>query len=200
MKPSKNLFTVSLESTLLDTLEIIKDKKLSAIPVVEGKKFCGAISKEQIYDFYYENDEKIKADLDNTKVKEILINDIPTIEPMENIEKAAGNFAEKHVPFIAVVDAEGIFKGIVTHLAIYEEFKDIFGFDKGEKITIISHDIPGQISKLSRTIVENDGDIISFVVLDPKSVTHIREIDIRVKSKNIDLLIKKIKDAGFSVR
>ena len=66
--------------------------------------------------------------------------------------------------------------------------------------SVIAYDIPGQISKLSRIITENKGQIISFVVVDPKSVTEVKEIVIRLSTDNMDEILKKVKEAGFKIQ
>jgi len=51
-----------------------------------------------------------------------------------------------------------------------------------------------------KIITENKGDIISFVVIDPKSLTEVKEIIIRLKTANFDGIVSKVKDAGFKVQ
>jgi acetoin utilization protein AcuB len=193
------LVTVSTKASLKEALQLIEDNGFLSIPVVCGDKFYGAIGSERIYAFGYEQGLN-KEELGNKHTVDLLMRtDLPQVDPFDNLEKAADLLAQKNVPFVAVVDENGIFKGILTHKIIFEQFIEIFGFNKGQRLSVIAFDIPGQISRLSRIISDNDGDILSFVVVDPKSVAKVKEIVMRVKTKNLDKIIKKIKDAGFKV-
>ena len=92
-----------------------------------------------------------------------------------------------------------ILKGIVTHHAIFHQFTELFGLNKGRRLAVIAYDIQGQISKLSKIITENKGDIISFVVIDPKSLTEVKEIVVRLETDNYEDIVAKVKAAGFKV-
>lgn len=193
------LATVSTKASLKEALQIIESNGFLSIPVVDGDKFYGSIGSESIYAFCYEQGLS-KEDFNNNYVSELMRTDLPQVGPFDVIEKAANHLAQKNVPFVAVIDEYGVFKGILTHKIIFEQFIEIFGFNKGQRVAVIAFDIPGQISRLSRIVSDNDGDILSFVVVDPKSVAKVKEIVMRIKTNNLERIIKKIKDAGFKVR
>jgi len=133
------------------------------------------------------------------KVKELMREDIPVLNLYDDIEKAAHVLETYGVPFVAVIDENEEFEGIITHHTIFKTFVDIFGMGKGDKITVFVYDIPGQIAKLSEIITRIGGDIISFVVLDPKVKTDVREIVIRIKTDRLAETIEAIEKAGFRV-
>lgn len=194
-----NLVTVSPEDNISTALKVIDDNNFLSIPVAIGNRFYGTISKDRIYAFYYEKSIDKKCLLTDFLVENVMRTDIPTIQLGDAMEKAAHFLEVKNVPFVAVMDDDK-FKGIVTHHAIFHEFTEVFGLNKGKRIAIIAYDIPGQISKLSNIITENKGDIISFVVLDPKSVTEIKEIVLRIRTENYEDIITKIAAAGFKIQ
>lgn len=194
------LVTVSPEATIKKALEIIDEHNFLSIPVVVGDKFYGAISKDKIYAFYYEKCVDKQCLLSDFTVEAVMRTDFPKIHPFEEVEKAVSYLAKMSIPFVAVIDELGAFKGILTHHAVFEQFIDVFGLNKGERLAIIAFDIPGQISKLSKIVTENNGDIISFVVVDPKSVADVREVVMRIRTDDIALITKKVKEAGFKVQ
>ncbi|KYH32423.1 CBS domain protein [Clostridium tepidiprofundi DSM 19306] len=198
--PSKKLITVSPKESVKRAFDLIEENNFLSIPVAEGDKFYGAISKERIYAFYFEKSLDKKVLLEDFLVENVMRTDVPTISPLANIEEAAHFLEVKNTAFVAVIDEYGSFKGIVTHHAVFHEFTELFGVDKGKRIAVIAYDIPGQISKLSRLITENNGNIISFVVVDPKTATEVKEIVVRLKTDNYDEIVKKIKNAGFQVQ
>lgn len=200
MLPRERLVTITPNDTIKRALEVIEENNFLSIPVAEGDKFYGAISKDRIYAFYYEKSVEKQYLLSDFKVENVMRTDVPEIHPLEQTEKAAHFLEVKNVAFVAVIDEYNTFKGIVTHHAIFHEFTELFGLNKGRRLAIIAYDIPGQISKLSRIISDNGGDIISFVVVDPRSVTDVKEVVVRVRTENFPEILEKVKDAGFKIQ
>ena len=200
MLPKEKLVTITPSDTIKRALEVIEENNFLSIPVTQGEKFYGSISKDKIYAFYFEKSVDKDCLLSDFKVENVMRTNVPAIHPLEQMEKAAHFLEVKNISFVAVVDEYGSFKGIVTHHAIFHEFTELFGLNKGRRLAIMAYDIPGQVSKLSRIISENGGDIISFVVVDPKSVTDVKEIVIRVRTENFQDILEKVKDAGFKIQ
>lgn len=200
MLPIEKLVTIAPKDTIKKALELIDANNFLSIPVAEDGKFYGSISKDKIYAFYFEKCLDKECLLSDFKVENIMRDDVPTIHPLEQMEKAAHFLEVKNVPFVAVVDEYGSFKGIIPHYAVFHEFTELFGLNKGRRLAVIAYDIPGQVSKLSRIISENGGDIISFVVVDPKSVTDVKEIVIRVRTENFQQILEKVRESGFKIQ
>lgn len=200
MLPKEKLITISPKETIKRALELIDENNFLSIPVAEDDKFYGSISKDRIYAFYFEKSVEKEYLLSDFKVENVMRTDVPTIHPLEQMEKAAHFLEVKNVAFVAVVDEYNAFKGIITHHAIFHEFTELFGLNKGRRLAVIAYDIPGQLSKIARIISENGGDIISFVVVDPKSVTDVKEIVVRVRTENFQEILEKVKEAGFKIQ
>jgi acetoin utilization protein AcuB len=165
MLPVEKLITITPNETIKKALEVIEENNFLSIPVAEGDKFYGSISKDRIYAFYYEKCVDKQCLLSDFKVENVMRTDVPSIHPLEQMEKAAHFLEIKNIAFVAVVDDYGVFKGILTHHGVFQQFTQLFGLNKGERLAVIAFDIPGQISRLSKIITENNGDIISFVVV-----------------------------------
>lgn len=200
MLPTSQLVTITPKDTIKRALEIIDENNFLSIPVAEGEKFYGSISKDRIYAFYFEKSLDKECLLSDFLVQDVMRTDVPSIHPLDQMEKAAHFLEVKNIAFVAVVDENDAFKGIVTHHAIFHEFTELFGLNKGRRLAVIAYDIPGQVSKLSKIIAENNGDIISFVVVDPKSVTEVKEIVIRIRTENFQGILEKVKEAGFKIQ
>lgn len=200
MVPKNELIMVTPNNTIKRTLELLGKTTFSSIPVVDGDKFYGAVTKEKLYSFFYEKGLDRQSFLTDFTVQNVIDTDVPIISPFELIEKAAHFLEIRNTTFVAVVGDDGKFKGIITHHAIFHEFTDLFGLNKGRRVSVIAYDIPGQISKLSRIVSENNGDIISFVVIDPESLTDVKEIAMRIRTDDFQLLTQKITEAGFKIQ
>jgi len=200
MLSKDKLITVTPKITIGKALQIIDENNFLSIPVVEDNKFYGSISKERIYTYYYEKCVDKKCLLSDFVVENVMRTDVPVINPMQEVEEAAHFLETRSVSFVAVVDNNGEFKGIVTHHAIFHQFTELFGLNKGKRLAVIAYDIQGQVSKLTKIITENKGDIISLVIVDPKSVTDVKEIVLRLDTDNFDDIVSKVKTAGFKVQ
>jgi acetoin utilization protein AcuB len=200
MLSKEKLITVTPKVTIGKALEIMDQNNFLSIPVVEDNKFYGSISKERIYTYYYEKCVDKQCLLSDFVVENVMRTDVPVINPMQEVEEAAHFLETKNVSFVAVVDNFGEFKGIVTHHAIFHQFTELFGLNKGKRLAVIAYDIQGQVSKLTKIITENKGDIISLVIVDPKSVTDVKEIIVRLDTDNFDDIVAKVKVAGFKVQ
>jgi acetoin utilization protein AcuB len=200
MLSKEKLITVTPKVTIGKALEIMNENNFLSIPVVEDNKFYGSISKERIYTYYYEKCVDKECLLSDFVVENVMRTDVPVINPMQQVEEAAHFLETRSVSFVAVVDNYGEFKGIVTHYAIFHQFTELFGLNKGKRLAVIAYDIQGQVSKLTKIITENKGDIISFVIVDPKSVTDVKEIVVRLDTDNFDDIVAKVKVAGFKVQ
>lgn len=198
--PKEELATVTPDDSLKCALEKINAKNFLSIPVVEGKKFIGVISKSKIFEEYFETGGDKKKYLEETRVRALIKTDIPVLNEKEEIEKAAHTLEIYGVPFLAVVDEWENFLGIITHYALFREFAQIFGINRGQSIVIYVNDIPGQIARISDIIAKHRSDIISFVVIDPKAMTEIKEIAIRVRTDNFVQLVDDIRAAGYRVQ
>lgn len=198
MLTSDKLNVATLKSSLQEVLEIMDTNGFLSIPVVDGEKFKGIIEKQKIYQYYF-NEDLSKNNLLNMKVEELIRKDIPIVSEEEEVEKAVALLERMNISFVAVVDDLNNFRGILTHRAVFKEFVNVLGLSKGEKITVRSHDVPGQVSKLSKIVAENNGDILSFVVLDTKSVTQVKEIIMRISNGDVYTIKRKLKEAGFKI-
>lgn len=198
MLTSDKLNVVDSKATLQEALEIMDTNNFLSIPVVDGENFKGIVEKQIIYKYYFSG-EVSKDDVLNTKVEELIRKDIPIVSEEEEVEQAVALLEEMNISFVAVVDDLNKFRGILTHRAVFKEFINVLGLSKGEKITVRSHDVPGQLSKLSKIVAEQNGDIMSFVVLDTKSVTQVKEIVMRISNGDVKTIKRKLKDAGFKI-
>lgn len=193
------LTTINSTITIGKAIEVMERNNFLSIPVVDGHEFKGAISKNAIYEFYFNNREDKNNLLEDYQVAHILNQEVPVINGEEQLEKAVSLLEKMNISFVAVVDDFNKFQGIITHHSVFEQFTNVFGLNKGERLAVIAFDVPGQISKLSKILTTSNADIISFVVVNPRSVTDVREIVVRMKSDKIDEIKAKVKEAGFKV-
>lgn len=199
MTKRENLNLVNSKTLLKDALKIMEDNKFLSIPVVDIDEFKGSISKSAIYEYYFKNNIGKDDLLNNITVDEIIEKEIPIIYKEENIETAVSMLEKMRISFVAVVDEFGDFRGILTHKAVFKEFTNAFGLNKGKRIAIRSYDVPGQLSKITKIISQEEGDLLSVVIVDTKTLTNVKEVIVRVENGDIETIKRKLKEAGFKV-
>lgn len=199
MLPKEQLVKVSPKDTIGSALKLIEENNFLSIPVAEGDKFYGSISKDRIYAFYFEHCPDKENYLSDFTVEKVMRTDIPEIAPFEQMETAAHFLEINNIQFLAVKE-NGKFLGIVTHHAIFKEFTDVFGLNRGKRLSVVAYDVPGQIAKLTGLVAKEGGDIISCVVVNPKSLLDVKEIVLRVKTDEYTKLVEKIEETGFRVQ
>jgi len=199
MLPKEKLTTVELEESIGEVLEKINEGDFLSLPVMDGDEFKGFIMKEAIYRNYLELNKTNKEEyLKNTKVIEIYNNNYETILANENIDKASYLLKELRTPFLAVLDSNGKFVGILTHFAIFKAFSEVFGIDKGTRIVVNMFDLPGQLARLTEVIRKEGINILNLTIVDPK-VLDIITVILRVDSDDVRELVDRIQLSGFKI-
>lgn len=197
MIPLEKLTVVKLGDTIKNTIELIDTKNLLSLPVVEGKKFVGIISKKYIFEEYFKCSEDKNVFLER-KVTEFMKTKINAVNERDLIEVPGQILADYNLQFVPVVNEKGEFKGIVTHKAIFKTFNKILGVGH-TRIEVITRDVKGRLATLTEIITKQGANIISIAEIDVE-VMNLREIIMRVDSKNIKTLIEALNEGGFTVK
>jgi len=199
MLPREQLTTVTLDDSLETALDRINENNFLSIPVVQDEKFVGMISKGEIYEDYFIVGGDKHTYIKETRVRALIRAGIPTLLPNDEIEKAARTLELYGMPFLAVVDEEENFLGIITHHTIFKEFSEIMGIDKGKRLSIYIKNVPGQVARVSEILAKNKADLISFVVADSTMGEDIKQIIARVYCFTMPQLLEDLKKCGYEV-
>lgn len=199
MIPFNQLQCLSVENTLEEALNIIEENRLLSLPVVNGKKFVGILSKENMYEEYFKNyDALSKLDFLNKKVKDLVKTKIMTINQDVPIEDAAAIFITSKYRFIPIVDDKDDLVGIVTHQSIFKQYQKIFG-ERVNVLTIYTSNFKGTIAKMTDTIAKAGGNIKNIVQIDT-NVMNLQEIYLSIECEDFDKIVVALKKNGFNVR
>lgn len=197
MIPIEKLTTVALEDTVKDTIALIDAHNLLSLPVVQGNKFVGIISKKYIFEEYFKSNED-KEEFLERKVAEFMKTKIDAVSERDLVEVPGKILTEHNLQFVPVVNEKGNFNGIVTHKAIFKTFNKILGVGH-TRIEVITRDVKGRLAALTEIITKQDVNILSIAEIDIE-VMNLREIIMRVDSKNIKALIEALNGGGFTVK
>ena len=198
IKPVADLALVSYDDTIGTALKVIEDSGYLSLPVVDGEKFVGVLSRKYIYEMYFNENGGDKEAFMKRRVAEFMKTKIEPIKENILIEDAAALFLEKQLKFIPICDEHDRFEGIVTPSAILERYRKIYG-SKNPRLVIYTFDFKGKLAKILEVIAKHHGSVKNIVQMDTE-VMGLQEISLRVDCKDIDKVVKGLRGAGFEVR
>lgn len=197
MIPVEKLTVVDLGATIKDAINLINTNQLLSLPVVTGKKFVGVISKKYIFEEYFKNPEDKEVFL-KRPISELMKTKIAAVKERDLVEVPGQILANHNFQFVAVENGKGEFIGIVTHKAIFRTFNKILGVGH-TRIEVTTRDVKGRLATLTDIITKQGVNIISIAEIDLE-VMNLREIILRVDTKNIKALVQALNEGGFTVR
>ncbi|WP_243296950.1 CBS domain-containing protein [Bacillus litorisediminis] len=198
MLPKHKCFTVSKDESLQVALKRLEEHGVDGLPVLDGNKYVGIITRYSIYSNFFTSNLDKKVFLSETTAEQVASHQEQYLEGNEIFEHTL--LALKDFPLLAVVDHEKNFLGIVTRFDVLEQFQSAFGMKrKGVRIAFTSVETEGRIARLSEIARQFHESIISLVTFDETDKL-VRRIVMKIEKKdNINKFIQKLEDSGFRV-
>lgn len=198
MIPYHELKCISVDDTLGEAMKMIDEHKLLSMPVVQGKKFIGVLSKQYVCESYFREYAGTREEFLAQKVQTMMKTKLEPIGENTPIEEAAAMFIASKFRFIPVMDENEDLVGIVTQQAIFKEYQKIYGSGY-DSFTIYSYDYKGTLAKISELISKAGGDIKNIVIINTETMG-LQEFFIRVESEDFDAVVTALRKKGFDVR
>ncbi|MCX6054785.1 MAG: CBS domain-containing protein [Chloroflexi bacterium] len=129
------VWTVTPNTSVLETLLMMTEKAVGALVVVEGDQIAGIISER---DFIHSIAEKERCVL-NTVVLEYMTTTVTTVTPDQSIEDCMQLMTDKHIRHLPVVE-NGKLIGMIS---IGDIVKDIISSEKS-KVNALENYIEGR--------------------------------------------------------
>lgn len=119
---TKSVSTVTPEMSLYEVAKRMRDGDIGVLPVVEGAtgKLVGIITDRDIVVRVVAEEKLVRE----TKVSEVMTQEIFTLKPDDFAFNAARIMGEKQVRRIPIVDESGVLQGIVSIADIALEMED----------------------------------------------------------------------------
>lgn len=114
----KNLppVTVSPGTSVLEALQVMADKNIGSVVVMDNGKYCGIITER---DYSRKVVLKGKSSTD-TKVSEIMSTDLPSVKPSDSIEHCMELMTNKNIRYMPVFDNDRL-AGIISMSDVVKE-------------------------------------------------------------------------------
>ena len=200
---TKRVVYVSPETTVAAAADIMRDKGLRRLPVIEHDKLVGLITEGtmaeaspskatslSIYEMNYL--------LNKTKVGDIMIKNVLTVSKYASLEDAIYIMLQNKVGVLPVVDNDQI-SGIITDKDVFRAFLEISGYGQaGIRIGLEVPDTPRVLEKIANLIASENLNIERTIV-SPKNDTVLRDELQDEGEIGIEQLKKVFVEAGFTV-
>lgn len=201
---TKNPVVISPKLTVSKAYQMMIESGYSQLPVVNSdNKLVGLITDELVEKITPDgtsslSDYEINHLLSKTKIEDIMLTGILSINQSDYIEKAALVMKEQRLRSLPVVDNENNLVGIVTRTDIFKAFIDIMGVKlPGTRLTVVSTNKRGVIAEITGVIADEGADILSIT---NSSVNGVGEIVIKITALDTTNITEKLTALGYTVK
>ena len=200
-----HLVTVSPSTTVVKAKEIIAEKKINHLLVVDQKEnLIGLVSDRDVKQSWASPATALSVHelnylLSELTVETIMTKKIITIPPGTTVERAALIMQENRISALPVIDDEKLV-GIITTTDVMEVLLQAIGFGDGSaRFTVLVEDRIGVVAEVSRILKEQQINIRSFVTLPEKKQPNVYQLVMRVGAEDGEKAITALSDGGFKV-
>ena len=202
---TKNLITINANDVISKAAEIMAEKKLHRLPVLQDGELVGLVTKGKITSSTSGGATSLSIFelnylLNRTSVKEVMIKkkDLITISSDKLMEDAADMMLRHDIGCLPVVD-NGELVGILTQNDLFRAFLGILGYNrKGSRIDVQVPDTLGILGEVSKVFVANEANITNFTVYRNNDDTT-ADLILRSDLTETDKLVDDLNNNGFKV-
>jgi acetoin utilization protein AcuB len=201
---TRNVVTVAKDASVLHVRNLLREKDINQVPVVDGKKVIGVITDGDIRENSASPASTLSVHelnylLSEMKAGDIMTRNPVTVSPETPVEEAAKILNEKGIGCLPVVSNDELV-GIITTSDMLNVLLEVMGV--GTPSSRIELSIPGDMGEICNIagIVKGLGlSIISMVSTLNQNDPATRLSVLRVNTDDIRELCKAMRSAGYKV-
>lgn len=200
---TRNPICININSKISEVVDLMSEKNLHRIPVIQNGKLAGLVTEGQIAKKGPSKATSLSIFelnylLSKTSVDAIMIHDVITIHEDRFLEDAALLMEKHDIGCLPVVNDLQEVVGILTQNDVFAAFLDILGYrERGSRVCVKVKDKLGAIGELSQVFVRNAINITHVGVYH--SENGMAELIFRIDSFNTDALEADLKQSGYEV-
>lgn len=197
-----NPYSIAYNAPISEVIELMREKNLKRVPVVNGEKVVGILTHGDIQKVsptkattlsIYE----LNYLLSKTKVSDAMTKNVITISPDALLEEAAVLMRENRISTLAVVKDNKLV-GIITESDIFDAFIDLLGSrEAGTRITVEALDVPGALANITNIFKSYDANITHIATFRGNSGKS--DVVIRTNTINTEPIEKKLIEQGYKI-
>jgi len=201
---TSNPITVNPETSFQDALQLLRDKKIRRLPVVDksGRLVGIVVEKDLLYaspspattlsvfEMHYL--------LSKLLVKDVMTKSVIAVGEDCPLEEAARIMVDKKIGSLPIVRDHKLV-GIITETDIFRTMAEALGGRaKGLRVTIRVPEQKGELALVTNEVVKLGGNIVSLATFLGNDPQH-RELTLKVREVNRDVLVAALEKAGAQV-
>jgi len=201
---TRNVITVSRDSSVLRVRNLLREKNINQVPVVEGKKVVGVITDGDIRENSASPASTLSIHelnylLSEMKAGDIMTRNPATVSPETPVEEAARILNERKIGCLPVVKNDELV-GIITTCDMLNVLLEVMGVGTpSSRIELSIASDMGEISNIAGIVKDMGLSIISMVSTLNRNDPETRFSVLRVNTDNILELCKALRSAGYKV-
>ncbi len=199
-----NPITVNPETSFQDALQLLRDKKIRRLPVVDksGRLVGIVVEKDLLYaspspattlsvfEMHYL--------LSKLLVKDVMTKSVIAVGEDCPLEEAARIMVDKKIGSLPIVRDHKVV-GIITETDIFRTMAEALGGRaKGLRVTIRVPEQRGELALVTSEVVKLGGNIVSLATFLGNDPQH-RELTLKVRDVKRDVLVAALEKAGAQV-
>lgn len=166
---TKNVVTITPDTRVAKAADLLREEDLRRLLVVENGHLVGLVTAGTMADATPSKATSLSIYemnylLNKTKIKDIMIKKVITVEPNASLEDAIYLMLTHKVGVLPVLDGEELV-GIITDRDVYKAFLHISGYGlEGIRVVINTDNAVGILARVASTISEENLNIRRTVV------------------------------------
>lgn len=199
---TKKVVYISPETKVSQAADLMREQRLRRLPVIENDKLVGLVTEGtlaeaspskatslSIYEMNYL--------LNKTKVKDVMIKDVVTVNPYASLEDAIYLMMTHKVGVLPVVDGQRV-SGIITDKDVFRTFLEVSGYgEEGVRVRVITDNKVGALAQVVNAIVDENLNIRRTIEVTRPSGEVVIEIQI---DGDFDTTVLKDKMTALGIR
>mgnify|MGYP001822957826 CR=1 FL=1 len=205
----KNIMTTDVVTIFKDAsvdlaFQTMVEKGCKQLPVVDKGQLIGAVTEHLLADVTPSKATTLSMYelnylLSKTKVRDIMVTDMPVGSPDMLIEEAVVQMKLNNVDSLPIVEGKKLV-GIITRTDILESFLELTGInDTGTRISLRTKNETGILANIANIIKEHNINIIHVANYNHIGDNDDNEIIIRLATLDTTEVIQSLEDAGYEV-
>ncbi len=200
---TKDPITVQRSTSLFDAINLMKEKNIRRLPVMEGGRLVGIVTRTDLLKAAPSEATtlsvfELKHLLAHKAVEELMIPNPHTVTPDTPIEVAALLMSSFKIGALPVTE-KGKLVGIITESDIFEAFVEIMAIrEEGLRFIVEMEDKPGELAEALGIIKKHGINIMSIATCKGNKEGY-KLVNLRLKAKKPRAIAKELKELGYGV-
>jgi len=199
---TKNVITVPSNTSLGDAKKVMKEHKVSRLPVLENGKLIGIVNEDRL--------ESVSASramapvpwqvfylLSKTTVKDVMVKDVATISPDATVEESVALAQRRGVGGLVVVE-DGKVVGITTTTDLFNGIVNrVLGIGRpGTRLIIPKAGEGEDVAKVLNVVNQQGLEVVTMFTINlPRSRR--KELIIHLGTNDVSAVVQKLKELGY---